>query len=144
MKGKQARGYWLRRVLGWAVLALLIIVAPACTMTYLPDILAPGPTIVIPGNAPERSVVTPRCSVGRIGMTINDALEVIGFASSSPARSAGIRFGDIVRTIDGAHVYSVAHAQQLSSGPPGTWVDIAVWRHTSGRTLYYSVLRQCL
>ena len=133
-----------RRALPAAVLGVLILLLlPACTVRYVPDMLVPvpppGPTVVQHANVPDA-----RCSVGRIGLNINDALEVIGFTGYSPARNAGLRFGDIVRTIDGVSPRSLSEAQMLASGRPGTYATITVWRHTAGRMLTFNVRRECL
>jgi len=141
MKAVRSMGpRWRARsaMLGTLVLMLLMT---GCSVSYLPELFLPppGPTVVVPSNVPSA-----RCSVGRIGLNINDALEVIGFTGYSPARNAGLRFGDIVRSIDGVPPRSLSHAQTLTSGPPGTFVNITVWRHTSGRHLTYNVRRDCI
>ncbi len=86
----------------------------------------------------------PACRDGRMGLNINDGLEVTGFLSRSPAQRAGLRFGDIIRSIDGVPVTSIDHAQSLTAGPPGMPVTITVWRHTTGRTLTFTVVLECL
>jgi len=85
----------------------------------------------------------PACRDGRIGLTINDGLEVTGFAPRSPAQFAGLRFGDIIRSIHGVPPSSIAHAQALAAGPPGSLVTVTVWRHTTGRNLTFTIELGC-
>ncbi len=122
---------------------VLVLIASGCVLraTDMLDVFTPPPggTTVIPASDPARS-----CSVGRIGLNINDALEVTGFPRYSPSRQAGLRVGDIVRRIDGVAPRSLSHAQQLSAGHPGSRVRVEVWRHTVGRTLTFWIHRECL
>lgn len=84
------------------------------------------------------------CFQGRLGLDISDALVVRGFVPGSPARYAGVQHGDILESINGVRVRSVAHAQELVAGPPGSMVRLGLWRPAINRTQTYSVFLECL
>ena len=97
-----------------------------------------------PGVAPPRPPSHSTCYQGRLGIDISDALAVTGFRPGSPARYAGVQHGDVLQSINGVRVRSVAHAQELVAGPPGTMVRLTLWRQSIGRTQTYSVFLECL
>ncbi len=57
-------------------------------------------------------------------------LTVVATRPDSPARKAGIKAGDYIKTIDGKHTHglSVARGERLLEGDPGTPVKVAIFK----------------
>jgi membrane-associated protease RseP (regulator of RpoE activity) len=131
-----------RRVLAAILAALVVVAASGCSVRFAPELLPPGPamgpTTVTP-NAPVYA-----CSDGRIGVNVNEALEITGFPSISPARDIGLRVGDIIRIVNGVPMQSVDQARIATSGPPGSIVNVTVLRFSENRTIVFGVRRACI
>ena len=57
-------------------------------------------------------------------------LTVVATRPDSPARKAGIKAGDFIKTLDGKHTHSltVAKGEHLLEGEPGTTVKVAIFK----------------
>ena len=57
-------------------------------------------------------------------------LTVVATRPGSPARNAGLKAGDFIKTIDGKHTHAlaVAKAERLLAGEPGTTVKVAIFK----------------
>lgn len=130
----------IRRRLGSLLtLSAALVALTACTVTYLPDAPPRTATVTItPGLYP--------CADGRVGITVDDRMIVIGLVEGGPAWRAGIRYGDVVVSVDGQRVFTIADAQFLAAGPPGTLVTVTVERTGVGGPLLrnYTMRRACL
>ena len=122
------------------VLAVLgaMLVLSACTVTHVPDPWPSSRTTVVvqPGLH--------ACSLGQVGVTVDERLVVIGLVQGGPAWRAGIRLGDEVVSVGGQRVSTIAEAQRRGLGPPGTLVNLTVYRPDAGGYRSYTVARACL
>ena len=122
------------------VLAVMgtVLVLSACTVTHVPEPWPSSRTTVVvhPGLY--------ACSLGQVGVTVDDGLVVIGLVRGGPAWRAGIRLGDEVVSVAGQRVSTIAEAQRLGVGWPGTLVNLTVYRPDVRGYRSYTVTRACL
>jgi S1-C subfamily serine protease len=99
-----------------------------------------------------RSSKPPRAWLGLYAAEVEDQLVLIGVAERGPAQRAGLRSGDIVRSIDGKEVHSLAtmFRQVWAAGPAGANVAVRIERDgriidsritSADRTSFYKVPR---
>lgn len=108
-----------------------------CTVTYLPSTHPRAAVVTVATD-------TSPCVDGKIGVTVDENLYVIGLATGGPAWHSGIRHGDIVVAVDGQRVFTIAQAQFHAAGPPGTLAGVTVRRPGELRLRTYTMLRACL
>jgi len=80
-----------------------------------------------------KALQTARPAVGETGIVLGRRfgfLTVIATRPDSPARKAGLKAGDFIKTIDGRHTHNigVAKGEQMLSGDPGTSVKVAIFK----------------
>lgn len=131
------RGPSLRLVALLLLATTAVFALAACTIRYTPD---GHPRSVAVTAAPGVHY----CLHGKVGVTVNEHLHVIGLARGGPAWQAGIRYGDIVVAVNGRRVFTIADAQFFAAGPPGTLATVTVSRPGESRLRTYSVFRACL
>lgn len=70
-----------------------------------------------------------------------DDLEIVSVLPSTPAQEAGLRSGDVIRSIDGADVVDLSSDDAVAriKGPEGTKVSLGVER--AGETLSFTLAR---
>ena len=80
-----------------------------------------------------KALQTARPAVGETGIVLGRRfgfLTVIATRPDSPARKAGLKAGDFIKTIDGRHTHNigVAKGEQMLAGDPGTSVKVAIFK----------------
>ena len=70
-------------------------------------------------------------------------LTVVATRPDSPARKAGLKAGDFIKTIDGrhTHVLSVPKGEQLLAGDPGSFVKVAIFK-SGAEAVEYTIGRE--
>ena len=84
-------------------------------------------------DAAQYQALSRRQDSGDVGLVLSRRhgfLMVVGTRPGSPARRAGVRTGDLIKTIDGRHTRGVAPpaAEQLLAGEPGGRVHLEIHR----------------